>query len=55
MQIERIKLGDEEEMKRIAKKLKSCQEFGSRDEYVIHAPTALLQSMTVLLGLSFFI
>lgn len=30
--IERIKLGDEEEMKRIAKKLKSCQDFGSRDD-----------------------
>uniref|UniRef100_A0A7C9DS43 [RNA-polymerase]-subunit kinase n=1 Tax=Opuntia streptacantha TaxID=393608 RepID=A0A7C9DS43_OPUST len=30
--IERIKLGDEEEMKRIAKKLKSCQVVGSRDD-----------------------
>lgn len=30
--IKRIKMSDEEEMKRVAKKLKSCQDTGSRDD-----------------------
>lgn len=28
-------MSDNEEMKRVAKKLKSCQDSGSRDEYVL--------------------